>query len=154
MNRSQCTTLAGKSRRRPRRAGSALIEMALAFPLLALVLVGIADFGRVFYTYVTIANAARTAAEYGSTSAPKTSDSAGIRQAALNDTQNLTGVTVSSQRSCQCSNGGTVDCFTTACSPLRYYVTVTVTKQFQTLAIYPGVPSSTNVTATAKMRAQ
>jgi Flp pilus assembly protein TadG len=131
-----------------------LIELGLAFPLLMLILVGTADFGRVFYTYVTLANAAHTGAEYGATSAPKIYDSAGIRQAALNDAQDLTGVTVTSTPSCQCSNGSPVSCTTTSCSPLRYYVTVTAAKTFQTLIPYPGIPSSTNVTAVAVIRAQ
>ena len=61
-----------------RQAGSAMIEMALAFPLLVLLLAGTADFGRVFYTYVTLANAARTGAGYGSAGAPRTADSASI----------------------------------------------------------------------------
>ena len=135
-------------------AGAALIEMGLAFPLLMLVLIGTADFGRIFHTYVTVANAARTGAEYGSASAPKTADATGIRQAALNDAQDLTGVTVTSQRICQCSGGSQVDCATTSCSPLRYYVSVTATKTFQTLIPYPGIPASTDVTAVAKMRAQ
>jgi Flp pilus assembly protein TadG len=131
-----------------------VIELALAFPVLMLVLLGTADFGRVFYTYVTLADAARTGAQYGAASAPRTSDTAGITQAALNDAQDLSGVTITSARSCQCSSGSTVDCATTSCSPLRYYVTVTATKTFQTVIPYPGIPSSTQVSAVAKIRAQ
>ena len=142
------------SEKHRRQAGSAMIEMALAFPLLVLLLAGTADFGRVFYTYVTLANAARTGAQYGSAGAPRTADTDGIRQAALNDAQDLSGVTITSAKTCQCSNGSTVDCASTSCSPLRYYVTVTATKTFQTVIPYPGIPSSTAVTAVAKMRAQ
>jgi Flp pilus assembly protein TadG len=147
------TTFSAKKNRR-REAGSSLIEFGLAFPLLMLILVGTADFGRVFYTYVTLASAAHTGAEYGATSAPKIYDSAGIRQAALNDAQDLTGVTVTSTPTCQCSNGSPVNCATTSCSPLRYYVTVKAAKTFQTLIPYPGIPSSTDVTAVAVIRAQ
>ena len=153
MNHLPLTTFSAKKDRR-REAGSSLIEFGLAFPLLMLILVGTADFGRVFYTYITLASAVHTGAEYGATSAPKIYDSAGIRQAALNDAQDLTGVTVTSTPTCRCSNGSAVSCATTSCSPLRYYVTVTAAKTFQTLIPYPGIPSSTNVTAVAVIRAQ
>ena len=153
MSNPRRLTFSAKKNRRP-EAGSAMIEFALAFPVLILVLLGTADFGRIFYTYVTLANAAHTGAEYGAASAPKTNDSAGISQAALNDSQDLTGVTITSQPYCQCSNGSPVSCATSSCSPLRYYVSVRAVKTFQTLIPYPGIPSSTNVTAVAKIRAQ
>src|SRR5216684_2440907 len=152
MNHLPLTTSAKENRRR--EAGTSLIEFGLAFPLLMLILVGTADFGRVFYTYITLANAAHTGAEYGATSVPKVYDSAGIRQSALNDAQDLTGVTVTSTPTCQCANGSPVNCSTASCSPLRYYVTVTAAKTFQTLIPYPGIPASTDVTAVAVIRAQ
>jgi len=153
MSNPRLLTFFAKKNRRP-EAGSSLIEFGLAFPILILMVLGTADFGRVFYTYVTLANAAHTGAEYGATSAPKTTDSAGISQAALNDSKDLTGVTITSQPFCQCSDGTTVNCATSSCSPLRYYVSVKAVKAFQTLAPYPGIPSSTNVTAVAVIRAQ
>ena len=153
MSNPRLLTFSAKKNRRP-EAGSAIIEFGLAFPVLMLLLVGTADFGRIFYTYVTVANAAHTGAEYGATSAPKTNDSAGISQAALNDSTDLTGVTITSQPVCQCSDGSPVNCATTSCSPLRYYVSVKAVKAFQTLIPYPGIPSSTNVTAVAVIRAQ
>jgi Flp pilus assembly protein TadG len=153
MDNSRLLTLFAKKTWR-REAGSALIEFGLAFPVLMLVLVGTADFGRIFYTYITVANAAHTGAEYGAASAPKTNDTAGINQAALNDATDLTGVTITSTPFCQCSNGSPVNCATSSCSPLRYYVSVTAAKTFHTLIPYPGIPSSSNVTAVAVIRAQ
>jgi Flp pilus assembly protein TadG len=45
---------------RPRRAsGQGLVEFALIFPVLVLILFGIIDFGRAIYAYNTIGNAAR-----------------------------------------------------------------------------------------------
>jgi hypothetical protein len=44
--------------------GQSLVEFALALPLLLLLLLGLADFGRAFYYTSAIANAARTGAEY------------------------------------------------------------------------------------------
>lgn len=48
--------------RRSRR-GSALLETALAFPVLALMVTGVIDYGRVFSTNLQAGNAARAAAQ-------------------------------------------------------------------------------------------
>ena len=47
---------------RRRRDGQALVEFALVFPVLILLLLGILDFGRAIYAYNTIADAARDGA--------------------------------------------------------------------------------------------
>lgn len=49
-----------------RERGQALVELAMLLPILLIILLGIIDFGRVFYAYVTITNAAREGARYGS----------------------------------------------------------------------------------------
>lgn len=43
-----------------------MTEMALTFPLVLLVIMGIMDFGRVLFLYSQVANAAREGARYGS----------------------------------------------------------------------------------------
>ena len=45
--------------------GQSLAEVALIVPLLLLLLVGVADFGRAFYSYIAITNAAREGARHG-----------------------------------------------------------------------------------------
>lgn len=55
--------------------GQSAVELAFAFPVLLLILMGILDFGRAFYTYVSITNAAREGARYG---AAYPADSAGL----------------------------------------------------------------------------
>jgi hypothetical protein len=55
-------------RRRPRRLslrGQSLVEFALVLPLLLILLLGIADFGRVFTAGISLEAAARNAAEVG-----------------------------------------------------------------------------------------
>jgi len=44
--------------------GQSLVELALVLPLLILLLMGIADLGRAFYSYIEITNAAREGARY------------------------------------------------------------------------------------------
>jgi Flp pilus assembly protein TadG len=45
-----------------RKRGQALVEFALVFPLLLLIVFGIIDAGRLIYTYNTVANSARNGA--------------------------------------------------------------------------------------------
>jgi len=49
-----------------RSEGQSLAELALTLPILLIILLGVVDFGRVFYDYVTITNASREGARYGS----------------------------------------------------------------------------------------
>jgi Flp pilus assembly protein TadG len=47
-----------------RERGQAVVEFALIVPLLVLLTMGMVDFGRVFYSYEALANAAREGARY------------------------------------------------------------------------------------------
>jgi Flp pilus assembly protein TadG len=49
--------------------GQSFVELALAFPVLLLILLGLADFGRAFFYTSAIANAAREGAAYASLNA-------------------------------------------------------------------------------------
>ncbi|HYN63274.1 MAG TPA: TadE/TadG family type IV pilus assembly protein, partial [Candidatus Limnocylindrales bacterium] len=53
-------------RRRPRSRGQALVEFALILPILVMLLLLAIDFGRVFFGWVAINNAARIAANEAS----------------------------------------------------------------------------------------
>jgi Flp pilus assembly protein TadG len=44
--------------------GAALVEFAIILPVMLVILLGIIDLGRVFYTYESLANAAREGARY------------------------------------------------------------------------------------------
>ena len=46
------------------RRGQALIELALVLPLLFLLIINVINFGGMLYAWVTVANAARTGAQY------------------------------------------------------------------------------------------
>ena len=54
-------------RRRPAgaRAGQSLVEFALLLPLLLVILLGVADFGRIFHAGIVMESASRAAAEAG-----------------------------------------------------------------------------------------
>lgn len=142
----------------PRRAGgetgSALVELAVALPLLVLTLVGTADFARVFYTAIELTNAARAGAQYGASSPGKSGNAANMESTAT-AAVNITGVTAAAARLCQCATDiGTFsptspanDCtsaVTTACTGGTHRVmtvTVTTEKFFSTIASFIGIPS-------------
>ena len=58
--------------------GQELVEFLISLPLLILIAFGAVDLGRLFHAYITIQNAAREGARYGSTFPP-------VDQAAIDD---------------------------------------------------------------------
>ena len=155
--------------RRRAETGSALVELALALPLLLLVLVITVDFSRIFYTAMSLTDAARAGAQYGAYNASNSSDTATMISTAVGATS-LTGVTAQASRTCQCATDtGTFsasalsspnDCLATesASCPVSgqhrvITVTVTALKTFTTIfGNFPGIPNSTNLVRSATLR--
>jgi Flp pilus assembly protein TadG len=137
------------------RRGQSMVELALLVPVVALVLVAAADFARVYYMSTTLVSAARAGVQYGAQSTTAASDTAGMKQAALNDASNLTGVTANASKFCECPPSTShVTCSLTTCSGMEMYVQVNTSAHFQTLVHYPGVPSTVTLNETALMRAE
>jgi Flp pilus assembly protein TadG len=68
--------------------GQSAAEFGLVLPVLALMLVVVADFGRVFFVSVAVNNAARAGAQFGSQSLATASvavEPSGMQKAACND---------------------------------------------------------------------
>jgi Flp pilus assembly protein TadG len=123
-----------------RRPAVAAVELAILLPLLAFLFVIAVDFGRVFYYSLTIENCARNGALYGSDPfAPSQSTYTSISDAALADATNL-------------QPQPTVTSTTGTDSSGNPYVECTVSWTFNALTNYPGVPSTTNLTRTVRMR--
>lgn len=57
-----------------REHGTQLVELALVMPLMLLLLAATAEFGRFFYTYVTLAKATRAGARYLATASVKSAN--------------------------------------------------------------------------------
>lgn len=72
-----------------RDTGSAIIELAIVFPILLLLFVGTAEVGRLFYTYTTLAKATKLGARYLSYQVSITKGSTDERNAAVTKAQNL-----------------------------------------------------------------
>ena len=72
-----------------REDGSSIIEIAIVFPILLVLFVGIAELGRLFYTYTTLAKATKVGARYLSTSRNVTKGDAGEIAAAKAEARSL-----------------------------------------------------------------
>jgi Flp pilus assembly protein TadG len=137
--------------------GQSYVELAFALPVLAIVLVVAADFGRLFYTYVEVINAARAAAQYGSNSVVTAADSTGMVAAAKQDGVNIANLTVSaSQCTCGTATASVSACASNYCTddPQGNYVIVNAQAPFNTITKYPGVPSSVTLKSQAVMQVQ
>ena len=69
--------------------GQSLVEVALVLPIILMILLGLLDFGRVFYTMVALRDAADEGATYA---AIKPNDSAGIQRRAAEASTNLVSI--------------------------------------------------------------
>jgi len=70
--------------RKSRERGANLVEAAILVPLLLLFLIGVADFGRAYHTYITMINAAREGARLA---VNNPDDAAAIENAVLREAQ-------------------------------------------------------------------
>ena len=142
-------------RRRSTEAGSAILELTIGFPFMMLLLMGIIDFGRVFYSMVTLQGAAHAGAQRGVTDVAYANNTTAQKQAALKDSHDVSDAVVTAKRYCQCGSGPEVPCSTTcASSSLRVFVQVAATQEFHTLIGYPGIPDPVQLKSTVTLRAK
>ena len=135
--------------------GQAAVELALALPVLVVLLMIVGEFLRVYYTTIELNNAARAGVQYGLHSPANASNLQGMQQAALNDGSDISGMTAVATEYCQCSDGSSVSCGTAgACSDERVYVEVDTAAIFYTLTDWPGIPRSIALSGKAIMREQ
>ncbi|HEX2721508.1 MAG TPA: TadE family protein [Gemmatimonadaceae bacterium] len=160
MNGSIQDVTPGAKPRALKRRGAAALELAVAMPLLVLVCIGVMDFGRVYFTSVAVANAARAGAEWGTTPLPGYAfNSSGQQSFAQMDGGEVGAITFTPPPSTVCRCGeNDVPCSTTpTCGTYgvpKVFVTVTATKSVALLLPYPGLPSSISIVRSATFRAQ
>jgi Flp pilus assembly protein TadG len=146
----------GRSRKRQR--GAALAELAVALPVLTLVMLGVVDFARVWVQSAAVENAAQAGAQYGAQTTSHAEDSAGIYAAVMADLNDSAvddeSYTVASEKFCEC-DGATLDCDDSCTTDTkRVYVRVRVGSEFHTLFDYPGIPSVLDVSREVQVRAR
>src|SRR5713226_6481438 len=94
----KATTIMTGKRTRRNQKGSAMVEFALGSTVLLLFLFGTADFGRLFYYSIEVANAAAAGADYGSFKSTNMTDTAGISTTAKNEAAEISNLRVDSSR--------------------------------------------------------
>jgi Flp pilus assembly protein TadG len=138
-----------------RERGASLVEFALMIPFLALLLLGVIDFGRAYYVSVEVNNAASTGALYGT---QNYTDITGMQNAATGDAPDVSGIAAVATYGCECYDGThpSLNC-TSQPSPCSVnvvnYVQVTTTATYKPIFPWPGIPSSLTMTGSARLRA-
>jgi len=155
-------------------AGAALVELAVTLPVLTLILIGAADFGRVFYYSIELTSAARAGAQYAAYNDARAQVGADIKNAAQTAAANISPITVflgggagcppvdaAEPRVCSCArDDGTgqpwpvVACNSSCASGshLAERITVTASRTFTTILPLPGVARTLTLCRTATLR--
>jgi Flp pilus assembly protein TadG len=132
--------------------GSALVEFALAVPLLLLPCMAGVDLARAFNTAMKLTGATRTGLEYAGINANTAGNTSGITALIQTSAGNPPNLSISVSQFCTCLIGGpTVSCSNT-CSSKLVYVQLTATLPFQTLVAWPYIPQPLNFTRSATIR--
>jgi Flp pilus assembly protein TadG len=155
MSGNGCTRTRGV--RRGGERGQALAELALMLPMFSALLVGAAEFARVSYAAIEVANAARAGAAYGAQNHLTALSSATMQSIAQSDAPNVTNLTAVASTFCTCSNGTAITCAnaaTTCSARVIPYVKVVASASVNPLFHVPGLPTTYNLQSTAQMRVE
>jgi Flp pilus assembly protein TadG len=142
--------------------GQSFVELALTLPVLTVILLGAAEFGRLAYAAIEVSNAARAGVAYGSQTLITAADITGMKNAATNDGSDIltwasVGLSATAFQTCKCSNGTAVTCAnagTTCVSPAHVllYVQVNTQATVDPLFYVYGLPKSYALKGQAIMR--
>ena len=143
-----------KAARRGLVRGIALVEYALAMPLLLLLLAVALDYDNSLRIATEVSAAARAGAAFASASAANSTNTTGIRAAALNSAPDVGGMTVSSVRSCQCPGGAAVSCSGSCTGNMLIYVQVNAQASPAAIFNYSGLGFSGSTSPQVSMRVQ
>lgn len=147
--------------------GTALVEFALAAPILVALVLGIADFGLLAANTAALEGATRVGAEYARNNSTCQADVTGSScttgiENAMSSAQNFSSPLIFPSSSppflvsCQCDDGSSITCGTTCVGagkvPNRVLITVTASQNYTPILSWPGIPTS--LTASTEMRVQ
>jgi Flp pilus assembly protein TadG len=132
----------GAVRPRSVRRGQSLVEFALIVPVMLIILMLAIDFGRLFFSYVQLTNAAREGANYGIL---HPEDTSGIQARALQETnaQSQAGESGSTTVAVSCAPGSCAAAATSSPTGPQNTVTVNVSRTFSFLT--PVLGSLTSI---------
>jgi Flp pilus assembly protein TadG len=128
-------------RARASRKGSALIELALLFSVIMLLLLGVIDFGLVIQQSIVVNEAAYAAALYGSISSNSTSFTQ-MQTIATNSARGISGFAAAATKWCACSAGGTSVSCSSTCSSIGAPVAYVQVSTTATASLFLNMPLS------------
>lgn len=136
--------------------GNALIEMTIGVSILATIVLGAVEFGRIAYAAIEVNDAAHAGAAYGAGNRTYAADITSITNAAAKDAPDVRNLNTSASYWCQCSSGGASTCAATDCTGSRIitYITVNTSATVDPLVYVPGLPRSYTVSGKAVMRVE
>jgi len=146
---------------RSSQPGAAFVELVVTLPVLLVLLIGTADFARVFYTSIELTNAARAGAQFGGKDIGSccSTDAHTAMETKARSSVNISGVTAAADHTCQCAQADgsfpdTILCTDACPSPKFRVITVTVTAsgQYNMISKYPGIPRTLNISRASVMR--
>jgi Flp pilus assembly protein TadG len=127
--------------RRHRESGAAAVEMAIILPVLILLVGGIVDFGRAFYTQVVLTNAAREGTRYALALEDPTASASAIQARAYEAAKVVSTST----------NTPTATFSETCSTDDQMQVAVSMQFNYFFLTLVPGISNPTTVTGTSVM---
>ncbi len=148
------STVAEKLRRSER--GGAAVELAVVVPFLLLLVAGVVDYGRAYYTATTVANAARAGAEYGARDPAFTNDTAAMNAFAQADGQEAGTISFTTKRYCECAGGvpqNSCGMCTGVVAPF-VFIEVSASKNVSMFLAFPGLPSTLQIVRKATFQSQ
>jgi Flp pilus assembly protein TadG len=138
-------------------AGIAGVELALATPMLALLMAGGFDFGRAIYEQHRLAAAAEAGIQYAMASSSNLSNSSGITAAVRADANDTTNSLTVTSGQCTCPTGSTLCSTSSTCTGSTVsgtYQRVTVSESYSTIMSYGFVSNPFTLTGQSTVRVQ
>ena len=162
---SQAKELAGNNMRKLlntyiiKEQAVAAVEFALIVPVLALLMIGLMDFGLYINAEMKLENMARAAAEYVANGG----DSDNIQNDVIaygyppDSVNSFDDITIITATTCECDDGEAVDCSGTCDTDsgyMRQFFAVELDLQYTTVFPYPGLPDSIQLIGHARLQTQ
>jgi Flp pilus assembly protein TadG len=129
-----------------------MIELALALPIMAFLLIGGADMGRAFAIQIAVQNGARAAAEASALDyTPTPGEATTHAQQEMNRTPGMNANSAIITYTKKLVDG-TTDCPASPSNATPCYFTVRVQYTFNTIIPWPLIPNTFNLDRTTKVR--
>lgn len=140
------------------RTAVAAVEFALIVPILALLLIGLIDFGLYINAEMKLENMARAATEYvrnGGDEANVTADILGFGETA-DGVNSFDDIVLTTATTCECDDGVVADCSGTCDDDgyMRQFFVINLDLDYVPLFPYPGLPSSIALNGHARLQTQ